>query len=214
MSGITEQTEKWVGQFGREYTDRNASSLEGMETLSKSDFGKTRSDQNEQFLQGVDRSARILEVGCNIGNQLLCLQRMGFNDLWGIDIQEYALGLAMGRTDGINFALASALDIPFEDGSFDLVFTSGLLIHIGPSDILRAMAEIRRCSRSYIWGSEHYADEDEEILYRGHRNLLWNRNFVRLYLDSFSGLSLINEVLFPCLGGDDMNTMFLLKKAR
>ena len=213
MSGITEQTEKWAGQFGREYTDRNASSLEGMEVLSRSDFGKTRSDQNEQFLQGVDRSARILEVGCNIGNQLLCLQRMGFNDLWGIDIQEYALRLAIRRTDSIDFALASALDIPFEDGSFDLVFTSGLLIHIGPSDILRAMTEIHRCSRSYIWGSEHYADEDEEISYRGHRNLLWNRNFARLYIDSFGDLSLINETLFPRLG-DGMNTMFLLEKAR
>ena len=34
---------------------------------------------------------------------------------------------------------ASALDIPFKDGFFELVFTIGVLIHIPPKDLLVAM---------------------------------------------------------------------------
>lgn len=214
MARTTEQIRNWAGQFGQGYTDRNRSSLEGMESQSRKDLGMTRTDLNKRFLEGVDRSARILEVGCNIGNQLLCLQGTGFSDLWGVDVQGYALGLAAERSDGISFARASALDLPFGDGRFDLVFTSGLLIHIGPSDIARVMAEIRRCSRRYIWGSEHYADETTEIFYRGHWDLLWNRNFAQLYLDLFSDLSLVDEAHLPCQDSDDRNTMFMLERGR
>jgi len=212
MVEMTEQIKKWAGQFGQDYTDRNETSLEGMEIQSRKDIGVTRADLNEHFLRGIDQSARILEVGCNIGNQLLCLQKMGFNNLWGVDVQDYALKLARGRSEGIRFTLASALDLPFGNDYFDLVFTSGVLIHIGPLEIAQAMAEIHRCSRRYIWGSEHYADEDTEIFYRGHWDLLWNRDFAQLYLDQFSDLSLVDEVRFLYQGTDDKNTMFLLEK--
>ena len=62
--------DKWAGQFGKEYTDRNALSLEEIEALYKGNYGVTRTELNERFLKGIDHSIRILEVGSNIGNQL------------------------------------------------------------------------------------------------------------------------------------------------
>jgi len=68
---------------------------------------------------------RILEVGCNVGNQLRMLQRMGFNNLYGIELQQYAIEKAKALTKRINIIHGVADDIPFKDGYFDMVFTSG-----------------------------------------------------------------------------------------
>ena len=212
MSQITDQMNMWLGSFGKDYTDRNALSLEDMEAMYKGNFGVTRTELNERFLEGIDRSARILEVGSNIGNQLLCLQRMGFRNLYGIEIQSYAVELSKSRTKRINIIEGSAFDIPYKDGYFDLVFTSGLLIHISPSDIALPMREIHRCTREYIWGFEYYADKYTEIPYRGHRNLLWKGDFARLYLDQFGDLELIREERLEYLDNDNVDTMFLLRK--
>ena len=212
MSKIIDQMNIWLGSFGKEYTDRNAMSLGEMEALYKKNFGVTRTELNERFLDRIDRSACILEVGSNIGNQLLCLQKMGFLNLYGIELQSYALELAKLRTQDINFVEASAFDIPYKDGDFDLVFTAGVLIHIHPSDIPDAMREIHRCTRKYIWGSEYYANEYTEITYRGHRNLLWKVDFARLYLELFDDLESVKEERLQYLENDNVDSMFLLIK--
>lgn len=46
---------------------------------------------NTLFLGDLDRSLRILEVGANVGFQLALLQRMGFCNLYGIELQPYAV---------------------------------------------------------------------------------------------------------------------------
>jgi pseudaminic acid biosynthesis-associated methylase len=214
MAKITEQMQKWAGQFGKDYTDRNALSLEEMETLYERNYGQTRTELNARFLKGIDRSVRILEVGSNVGNQLLCLQRMGFNNLYGIELQSYAVELSKSRTRRINIIEGSAFDIPYKDGYFDLVFTSGVLIHVGPSDIALVVREIHRCTREYVWGFEYYADQYTEIPYRGQRNLLWKADFARLYLDQFGDLELVKEERLKYLDNDNIDTMFLLRKRR
>jgi pseudaminic acid biosynthesis-associated methylase len=212
MPKITEQMEKWAGEFGREYTNRNALSLEEMEGLYKKNYGVTRVELNERFLEGIDRTIRILEVGSNIGNQLLCLQKMGFNNLYGIEIQSNAVELSKSRTRNINIIEGTAFDIPYKDGYFELVFTAGVLIHINPSDIALVIREIYRATRKYIWGFEYYAENYTEIPYRGHRNLLWKADFAKLYLDQFRDLQLVKEERLKYLFDDNIDTMFLLKR--
>jgi len=68
MSKITKQMEKWAGEFGKEYTDRNALTLEEMERLYQKNYGVTRTEMNLEFIRDLGRSIRILEVGSNIGN--------------------------------------------------------------------------------------------------------------------------------------------------
>lgn len=212
MPKVTEQMKQWMGEFGKEYTDRNALSLEEMEELYRRNYGVTRTELNQRFMKEIDRSIRILEVGSNIGNQLLCLQRMGFSNLYGIELQRYAVELSKSRTRNSNIIEASALDIPYKDGYFDLVFTSGLLIHINPSDIATVMREIYRCTKKYIWGLEYYADHYTEISYRGQRNLLWKVDCAKLYLDEFRDLELIKEERIKYLDNDNVDSMFLIRK--
>lgn len=167
---------------------------------------------NSKFIGDFDRDIKILEVGSNVGNQLLCLQEMGFNNLYGIELQDYAVELSKSRTKRINIIEGSAFDIPYKDSYFDLVFTSGVLIHINPSDISMTVKEIYRCAKEYIWGFEYCADKYTEILYRGHKDLLWKTDFAKLYCEQFTNLELVQEEPFKYLNNDNITSMFLLKK--
>lgn len=212
MSKITDQMNIWLGSFGKEYTDRNAITLEEMEALTKRNYGVTRTEINRRFLERIDRSAPILEVGSNIGNQLLCLQKMGFRNLYGIELQSYVAEFSKHRTRNINIIQGSAFDIPFKDDYFTLVFTAGLLIHIHPSDIAEVMKEIHRCTREYILGSEYWGSQITEVVYRGHQNLLWKADYSRLYLELFDDLVLVKEEQLKYLNNDNVDSIFLLRK--
>lgn len=212
MSEDTAQLKAWTGKFGKEYTNRNPRSLDKLEELFRDNYGVTRTGLNKVFLSRLDRSIRVLEVGCNVGLQLACLQRMGFKNLYGIESQDYAIKLSRKNTKNINIIKGNALNLPFTDGYFDLVFTSGVLIHINPKDIRRAMEEIYRASNKYIWGFEYYSKRYEEIVYRGKRNLLWKANFPGLYLKLFDDLQLVKEKKVKYLNSKNIDIMFLLKK--
>jgi len=212
MFRITGQMKEWMSEFGKEYTNRNALSLDELNKLYRKKFGITRTELNNLFVGELDPSVKILEVGSNIGNQLLLLQRMGFKNLYGIEINSYAIELSKSRTKNINIVQGSAFDIPFKDEFFDLVFTSGLLIHIAPSDIKVVMQEIHRCTKEYIWGLEYYADKYTKIVYRGKKNLLWKTDFAKLYLNLFDELELVKEKRLKYLNNDNIDIMFLLKK--
>jgi ubiquinone/menaquinone biosynthesis C-methylase UbiE len=109
---------------------------------------------------------------------------------------------------------SNAFNLPFEDGFFDLVFTSGVLIHIAPADLPRALDEIHRCSRSYIFGAEYYAPAVAEVHYRGHDELLWKMDYARQYLQRFDDLGLVQEQRLPYLDTPNVDLMFLLRKVR
>lgn len=212
MSEDTDQLKKWTGKFGKEYTDRNAISLNDLEKSYQNNYGITRTKLNKLFLNRIDHSIRILEIGSNIGNQLLCLQKLGFKNLYGIEPQNYAVELSKKRTKDINIIKGDAFDIPYKDKYFDLVFTSGVLIHINPRDIKKIIKEIYRCSHKYICGFEYYSEEYREIIYRGERDLLWKANFPKIYIDTFSDLKIIKIKFLKYLQNDNINVMFLLRK--
>ncbi len=209
---FTDQIQQWSSEFGKEYTERNPHTIEVMDELYGKQFGLTRTELNLTFLGNLDRSIKILEVGSNVGAQLHGLQKIGFKNLYGIEIQPYAVEVSKQNTKNINIIQGSAFDIPFKDSYFDFVFTSGVLIHINPGDLNIAMREIYRCTSEYIWGFEYYADRYSEIPYRGRRNLLWKADFAKLYLDEFRDLELVKEKRIKYLDNDNVDSMFLIRK--
>ena len=214
MSRATEQMTIWSGNFGREYTDRGSHTLGDLSALYKRNYGLTRTKMNQRFLDRIDRSSRILEVGSNIGIQLLNLQKMGFSKLYGLELQNYAIHLSRRLTNNIYTIQGSVFDIPFKDGFFDLVFTSGLLIHIRPAQICMVMKEVHRCTSHYIWGFEYYSENLTETSYRGHNNLLWKADYAKYYLSFFGDLTLIKEEHYKQLESGNFDSMFLLKKEK
>jgi pseudaminic acid biosynthesis-associated methylase len=209
----TPQLREWTGQFGLDYTNRNSLTPAQVDELWIKNYGFSRTELNRKFLSGIPTDARILEVGCNLGNQLLLLQNLGYTNLWGVEVQKYALSAARARTHNIQLTLASAFDLPYEDGYFDLVFTAGVLIHISPEDLPVALHEIHRCSRKYVMGSEYYAPSVTEVKYRNHDGLLWKMDYAQEYLKRFSGLELVREERLPYLENSNVDSMFLLRKA-
>ena len=210
----TEQAKQWKGDFGRQYTDRNTFDIDALNALYLEYYGITRTQINQEFLRGVSKDSSFLEVGCNAGNQLLLLQRMGYANLSGVELQPYALETARSRTRKISLTQGSALALPYKDNSFDLVFTSGVLIHIAPQDLSRALDEIHRCTRTFIWGMEYYSPSITEVNYRGHGALLWKMDYVQRYLEQFEDLELVCRQQIPYLKNANVDAVFLLRKKK
>ncbi len=209
----TEQMEFWSGNFGKEYTDRNeVLNVKEWDKFYEETWGISRTAMNTEFIGGFSRDIKVLEVGCNVGHQLLCLQAMGFKNLYGIELQPYAVEKAKEHTKSINIFQGSGFDTPFKDGYFDLVFTSGVLIHISPNDLNEILSEIYRCSKQWIWGFEYFAEIHQEITYRGKSNVLWKGNFAKNYSETFPDLMLIKEKKYPYQNNQNEDSMFLLQK--
>ncbi len=118
----TPQEAVWKTKFGEDYNYRNDYDNKSLDDVYISDIGISRTAMNENVIGHLDRDIKILEVGCNIGLQLVNLQEMDFRNLYGIELQPQAVELAKGRTKGMNIIQATAYDIPFKDGYFDMVF--------------------------------------------------------------------------------------------
>ena len=213
---MMKQQLEWGNEFGTEYTKRNMINPFEMDQLYKERYGTTRTEINMDYLDFLDRDAYILEVGSNIGNQLHLLSKMGFKNLYGIEINPYAISISNKNNEKLPIYViqGDALDIPFKDNYFDVVFTSAVLIHISPTNITRAIDEIYRCSKKYIWAFEFYHEGGyKEIIYRNKSNMLWKTDFKKLFLENFSDLHLVKEDLFSYKDSPELfDQMFLLKK--
>ena len=198
----TEQLEAWQGAFGRAYTERN------------------RIDPNvrrEAFRDIIeDRSIRrVLEVGCNRGHNLVAWAELlgPGSEICGVEPNPYALQLARNASAKINVVQGTAFDLPFEDDHFDLVFTSGVLIHIALADLPRALSEMVRVSRRFLLSIEYFAPQETVIPYRDRDDLLWKRDFLGHYQSQFSDLTLVRSGKWT-LSDEDADFWLLAKPAR
>lgn len=210
-----DQERFWAGDFGKEYTDRNTRERDELNKVYENWYGVSRTRMNEAFLASLPKDIRILEVGCNTGMQLACLQSMGFTSLYGIELQEYAVQKAKDYTQGINVIHGSAFDIPFKDKFFDLVFTSGVLIHIAPENLPKVFSEMYRCSNRFIWGFEYYAEKTTTINYRGNEGFLWKADYEKLMRDQFKDLTLVKKASYPYITDAEkgnVDYMYLIEK--
>lgn len=158
------------------------------------------------LLRGIPRNVSVLEVGSGAGIQLSYLERLGFQDLHGCDINDPALQAS--RYPG---TVCDANALPFPDASFDLVMTSGLLIHISPLAVSAVVAEIARVSRRWVAGYEYHAHIPTAIEWRGCRGLLWKADYPKSYEQL--GLRLAKLWLLPHIDGSgNVDSAFLLTK--
>lgn len=92
-----------------------------------------------------DRPVKVLEVGCANGKDFVQFAAEGNYEIWGVDIKEYDI------EENINFSVADAAKLPFEDKSFDIVVSVGLLEHIEPMEKLcEAIKEFDRVGKHLI----------------------------------------------------------------
>lgn len=212
----TQQENFWNNDFGKEYSERNSwQSDADWDKFYLDTWGFTKLEINESVMHGLSRDLRILEVGCNIGMQLRGYQRMGFQQLYGIELQQYAVEKGKRITQGIQMIQGSGFDLPFRDGFFDIVCTNGVLIHIAPEDHWKMMSEMVRCSGKYIMGWEYFASEITDINYRGNTGYLWKANFAKIFQTNFPELKLSRSKRYPYVSTKDQGNedeIYLLEK--
>ena len=79
-------------------------------------------------LCGVDKKnisqKKILDAGCGDGKFLRWLQDLGFESLFGIDVQDQEIINAQRINPSINFLSGSISNLPFESNYFDFVILS------------------------------------------------------------------------------------------
>lgn len=208
----TAQEKFWLSKFGKEYMKRNNFTPQELDKFYVENLGVPRSKINQDFIGNLNLK-NTLEVGCNIGIQLNMLQKHKhkLGQIYGIELSPEAVELAKLNTKNCNIIQGGAFDIPFKNNYFDLVFTSGVLIHISPKDIPKALKEIHRVSKKYIWGVEFYNPDYIHINYRGNKNYHWKGDFAKMYLDHIPNLKLIKEQRYEKIK-DKVWTSFLLKK--
>ncbi|GJM42284.1 MAG: SAM-dependent methyltransferase [Ardenticatenaceae bacterium] len=103
--------------------------------------------QQAELHEGI----QVLDIGCGIGGPARTLAAEYGCHVTGIDLTEEfcraaeVLTTHLGMNDRVTFRHGSALDLPFDDGSFDLVWTQNVLMNI--EDKRCAFSEMRRVLR-------------------------------------------------------------------
>jgi pseudaminic acid biosynthesis-associated methylase len=205
MSSKKEEAQRlealWQGNFGDEYTARNAAASDGRLPFWK------------DLLSSIEVN-RVLEVGCNLGANLRWLATLlPPNQLFGIDINNTALAQLRREVPTVNAIWSTARSLPFRDAFFDLVFTTGVLIHQPQASLPEVMSEIVRCSRRYVLAGEYHADQLTEVPYRGQEGALFKLDFGAQYLARFPELKLVKKGFLPRGSGWDDVTWWLMERA-
>lgn len=200
----TEQESFWAGNFGDEYSRRNASSqiIAGNLHLFSRIFDK---------IEGI---ASVLEFGANIGMNLQAIKLLlPSAALSAVEINNTAAD-ELRKIESLQVYHQSILSFNAET-TYDLVFTKGVLIHINPDRLKDVYNKLYNSSRKYIVIAEYYNPTPVEIGYRGHAGKLFKRDFAGEFMAAYSDVTMIDygfsyhgDSTFP---QDDI-TWFLLKK--
>jgi spore coat polysaccharide biosynthesis protein SpsF len=200
----TEQEDFWSGSFGSEYTKRNMGSE--LEAMSLRLLGIE--------LRSVAPDIKsAIEFGANRGLNLKALSHLYPNALLSaVEINLEAVEL-LRKIGNIDVHAESFLEFkPTQE--HDLVVVSGVLIHTNPASLPDAYRCMATSSSKYVLISEYYSPTPQSILYRGHENKLFKRDFAGEFLNLYPEFKLI-DYGFHYKGaftqGNDQ-TWFLLEK--
>ena len=129
---MDQQTIKTYNEMAGEYDDETKDFWER--------FPRTIIDKFSELTSG-----KILDVGSGPGRDGLILQKHGF-DVVCFDASEEMIKLSMQK--GLVSVVGDFKALPFQNGSFDGVWAYTSLLHIGKSEIGRAIEEIKRVLKS------------------------------------------------------------------
>lgn len=164
-------TDLWIGEFGNDYTARNT-----RETVpARHDMWRTMMPRHIES---------ILEVGANIGLNLEAISQFSSAQLYACEPNDTARAELASILEPANIRSDFADKLGWPDNSMDLVFTSGVLIHIPPDKLEASLKEINRVANRYVICGEYFAPSEEMIPYRGHNDALWRRDYGSLFMDA------------------------------
>tara|TARA_B100000686_G_C16770304_1_gene964648 strand:+ start:678 stop:1307 length:630 start_codon:yes stop_codon:yes gene_type:complete len=205
---MTEELAFWKGDFGNDYTNRNVPSRQ-------SEIGRFRLWGCILQYIAKNRLNSVLEVGCNIGQNLKTLSFLLDSALYGIEPNQEAVKQSHTFLKDVNTSIieGDVFSLPFEDGEIDLVFTSGVLIHIDPEHLVQATREIVRVAKRYVVAIEYFSPSFESVNYRGNSGKLYKGDFGSMYLDNHGLQPLAEGFAWKRTSGLDDLTWWIMEKS-
>jgi len=94
------------------------------------------------ILKYISRECKILEAGCGMGQWVVYLHELGY-DIIGVDFSEPTINHLNNLFPALQFAVGDVTDLKFEDGSFNVVLSWGVVEHF-KSGPLKALEEANR----------------------------------------------------------------------
>jgi len=205
MTYRTAQEDFWAGDFGKEYINRN----QGEKILAS----------NLNFFGKALRSTRgvktCIEFGANIGMNLKAIQLLYPEmDAHAIEINTEASRQLAEVIPPDNVHNHSILEFD-ADKEWDLAFIKGVLIHINPDELPNVYDRLVKSCRRYLLVAEYYNPSPVSIVYRGHADRLFKRDFAGEILERYPQLQLLDYGFAyrhdPDFPHDDI-TWFLMEK--
>jgi len=111
----------------------------------------------------LSKNSSILDIGCAKGFMLYDFQRhIPGISIQGIDISTYAIENAKEEVKS-QLQVANAINLPFEDNTFDLVISISTLHNLEKVDMKQAIKEIMRVTKKDAFITlDAYRNEDEK----------------------------------------------------
>jgi len=153
---------------------------------------------------GMDYTT-VLDIGCSTGIGIKSFFEPLGKKCEGIDVSKTAIHKATER--GVSAQVASIIDIPFDDNSFDLVCSTDVIEHLRPEDQEKAHRECFRTSKKYV--AHKIANTPEGNLFAGEKLHLtcwshekWMEFFESLNLENWKLIYTITPEVWDKIGHD------------
>ena len=202
----TEHEAFWAGDFGDDYVARNSG--RGLVAANTALFAK--------ILSTADSVRSVLELGANIGNNLVALQQLLPDvKLTAVEINATA-ARRLAALAGVTVHNTSLLEYEPRE-THDMTLSKGVLIHIDPARLPDAYDRLYKASHRYICLVEYYNPTPVSVPYRGNAERLYKRDFAGEMLDRYPDLRLVSYGFSyhrdPTFPQDDANWFLLEKRA-
>ena len=182
-SGSAERLEGlWAGDFGDEYVDRNIDAGAGARPFWA---GLLDAPEASGARGGLQRR----------GQPALARRGSGGENVAGIDVNEKALEEMPRARPRRRRSPRVARELPFEDGAFDLAFTTGVLIHQPPDSSTRSCARSSAAPRDTCSAASTTRRSSPRSPTAGQEGALFKLDFGARYQELFPELKLIEQRL-------------------
>lgn len=204
----TDQLQFWKGDFGAEYSERNAITDELL---------RPRLAFWSKILDAIRGAPprSILEVGANVGLNLAALQQLSPADLHATEPNDRARAIMIdnGFVPAERVSDATTAAIPLADGAVDMVFTYCVLTHVAQEHLLESCRELHRVTGRYLLTVEYFSRNLETVAYRGSEGQIFKRDFGSFWLEHFDDLEIVDCGFCwkPLTGLDDVTWWLFCK---
>lgn len=128
---------------------------------------KTRLDRNDVVISNL-QTAKLLDQGCGGGRYTTAWKLLGVKEAVGLDFSESGLADARNRVlsadlKDVSFVHGSVLAMPFENETFDIVYSNGVLHHT--EDWKKGISEQLRVMKKGGWGWQYLIENPGGIFW-------------------------------------------------